>query len=224
MDLHQETLRHYTHYAQAYLDEGPGPLDQEACSQFLRHIPEGGKILDAGCGQGRDLLYFRKQGFDAQGVEGCPQFAEAARSLTGLPVQTKDLLFLSLPKESLDGIWCHRTLNHFSSEGCRRLLAQFFFGLKPKGILFVSIEKQEMSSEADQGEGPVQSIRRPGPDPTQPAQIIYPYHADDIASLLRQHGFQILAQGQSNPASTNEPARGPWATRSCAVGFIAQRL
>ena len=55
--------------------------------------------------------------------------------------KSQDIRFLTLPLESYDGIWAHRSLAELPNVGCQRLFALFFSALKPRGSLFVSTEK-----------------------------------------------------------------------------------
>ena len=54
---------------------------------FLRTVPPGGRILDAGCGSGRDSLAFLKRGFDVVPIDASTEMVRTAKELTGLDVQ-----------------------------------------------------------------------------------------------------------------------------------------
>src|SRR4051812_14829042 len=53
---------------------------------FLQQVPVGGRILDAGCGSGRDTRAFSVLGYSVVAADASPKMVEAARALTGLPV------------------------------------------------------------------------------------------------------------------------------------------
>ena len=82
--------------------------DREA---FLAYVPAGGKILDAGCGSGRDMIAFRDAGFDVSGFDASEELCRIAAEKTGIPV--KQLFFEELEGEQeYDGIWACASLLH----------------------------------------------------------------------------------------------------------------
>ncbi|MGH7439634.1 MAG: class I SAM-dependent methyltransferase, partial [Polyangiaceae bacterium] len=95
-------------------------------------------ILDFGCGPGRDLAYFRSEGHEAVGLEGCRAFAEMARELAGCEVLEQDFLALSLPARRYDGVFANASLFHVPSTDLPRVLRELWKALKPRGVLFSS--------------------------------------------------------------------------------------
>jgi SAM-dependent methyltransferase len=199
MNSHASTIAYYDHNQKRYFERTHGRLDQAALDEFCSRIPPGGTVLDAGCGTGRDLRYFNRRGFQAEGFDASAEMVALARTQSGCRVWQADLMLLSLPKESYDAIWSHGVLSHLPAPGCQRATASFFAALKPGGVLFVSIQEGEGSTE-DRTD-----------DPSGPARTIHRYRSDDFASLLRQSGFRVLAQGK-NPA------------RPDLLAFIAKRI
>ena len=59
-----------------------GAIDIYLFDQILRErIVPGMRILDAGCGQGRNLVYFLREGYDVYGVDGEPRAIAECREL-----------------------------------------------------------------------------------------------------------------------------------------------
>src|SRR6185436_14585767 len=59
-----------------------GPIDIYLLDQVLRgRITSGQRIFDAGCGAGRNLLYFLRAGFEVFGVDADREAIQAVRSL-----------------------------------------------------------------------------------------------------------------------------------------------
>jgi 2-polyprenyl-3-methyl-5-hydroxy-6-metoxy-1,4-benzoquinol methylase len=54
--------------------------------EFLPLVPTGGKILDAGCGSGRDSVYFKQQGFSVTAFDASSEAAQIASRAIGQPV------------------------------------------------------------------------------------------------------------------------------------------
>lgn len=59
-----------------------GQIDIYLFDQLLRgHVPAGTRICDAGCGSGRNLVYFLREGYDVRAVDADPSAVDAVRSM-----------------------------------------------------------------------------------------------------------------------------------------------
>jgi SAM-dependent methyltransferase len=66
----------------ATLQEQFGPIDIYLFDQILRgRIAGGVRIVDAGCGSGRNLVYFLRKGHEVFGADADPHAVEATRRL-----------------------------------------------------------------------------------------------------------------------------------------------
>ena len=83
----QDTLAYYNNNADAFVESTFEISMEELYQEFLPLIPEGGYILDAGCGSGRDALFFDKNGYRVSAFDGSEAIASLAREKTGLSVQ-----------------------------------------------------------------------------------------------------------------------------------------
>jgi SAM-dependent methyltransferase len=96
------------------------------------------RILDVGCGPGRDLKTFSMLGHEAIGVEGTPAFAEMARVHSGCKVWQQDFMHMELPPAYFDGVYANAALFHVPAQELPRVLGQLHATLKPRGALFSS--------------------------------------------------------------------------------------
>jgi SAM-dependent methyltransferase len=186
-----QTLAYYELNAEAYAESARLTWDREAIEAFSKLIPQHGKILDAGCGFGRDLEYFSKNGFDAEGFDGASKMVSLARNrLEGTSAQAwqSDFRFLNLKKEYYDGIWAMESLVHLPPVVCLRVVQNFFSALKRGGTLFASFAVSDQSTHReDRADGTSKN----------PPRHIYSYPQSEFESLIRQNGFQPLFQGHS---------------------------
>lgn len=107
--------------------------------EFVRRLPEGGRILDLGCGSGRDSLVFLKAGFAVDAVDGSAQMVRAASELTGLPVV--HALFADYEPEGLhDGIWACSSLLHVPAAELANVIAKYARALVPGGLFYLSFK------------------------------------------------------------------------------------
>ncbi|MGL4737417.1 MAG: SAM-dependent methyltransferase, partial [Cellulosilyticaceae bacterium] len=59
--MDQQTLDFYNKNAKEYAATTLNGDVAEIREKFLQYVPQGGKILDLGCGSGRDSLAFKKE-------------------------------------------------------------------------------------------------------------------------------------------------------------------
>jgi SAM-dependent methyltransferase len=134
------TLSHYNRHAERFW-EGTRDHDvsqnRDALLRELRGVPPF-RILDFGCGPGRDLKIFRDLGHKAVGLEGAERFVELAREYSGCEVWRQDFLKLDLPPEYFDGVFANASLFHLPSQELPRVLKELWATLKSGGVLFSS--------------------------------------------------------------------------------------
>ena len=134
------TLQHYDQRAEEFWQGTQDHDVRQNIQELLRHL-EGQppfRILDLGCGPGRDLKAFAALGHVAVGLDGSKCFAAMARQYSGCAVLEQDFLQLELPPESFDGVFANAVLFHVPSEALPRVLRDLRAALKPRGVLFSS--------------------------------------------------------------------------------------
>ena len=142
-DLRSISARTLAHYDDSAADFWEGTRDHDVrqnIAALLRHIRATPpfRILDFGCGPGRDLATFRALGHEAIGLDGSPRFAAMAREFSGCEVWEQDFLSLRLPASHFDGIFANASLFHVPREALPRVLGELHAALKPQGVLFSS--------------------------------------------------------------------------------------
>jgi SAM-dependent methyltransferase len=134
------TLSHYNRHAESFW-EGTRDHDvsqnRDALLRELRGTPPF-RILDFGCGPGRDLKILRELGHQAIGLDGAERFVELAREYSHCEVWLQDFLRLDLPAEFFDGVFANASLFHVPSQELPRVLKELWATLKPGGVLFSS--------------------------------------------------------------------------------------
>ena len=134
------TLAPYDEHAQAYW-EGTRDHDvRQNIDALLQHIETAPplKLLDFGCGPGRDLQTFTALGHCATGLEGSPRLAAMARVNSGCTVLEQSFLELDLPGGHFDGVYANAMLFHVPRQELLRVLEELHATLKPGGVFFSS--------------------------------------------------------------------------------------
>lgn len=104
---------------------------------FTDLLPRGGRILDAGCGSGRDAKAFAEQGFVVTAFDASVVMAELASRHAGLPVQILTFQELSY-QGAFDGIWACASLLHVPIADEEAVFQKLVRALRGGGILYVS--------------------------------------------------------------------------------------
>lgn len=97
------------------------------------------RILDAGCGSGRDALAFSKMGFDVEAFDGCEELAQKATELLGKPVATAT--FMSFNTDvPFDGIWACASLLHVPPAELKDTFIHLASMLADDGVFYCSFK------------------------------------------------------------------------------------
>lgn len=120
----------------------------DAYARFMARVPAGGRILDAGCGAGRDSAHFLELGFAVTACDLSPEMARLAHERTGLDVRVADLLAVRWEPE-FHGVWAMASLLHLPRADAARAVAHLGRALLPGGVLLVSGKHGDREWEKD---------------------------------------------------------------------------
>jgi SAM-dependent methyltransferase len=131
------------------LREQFGDIDIYLFDLLLKgRITPGMTLLDAGCGTGRNLVYFLRNGYDVYAVDRSEAAVLAARALAAqlaphLPEErfaVESVEKLSFPNDSFDIVMSNAVL-HFAEneEHFRQMVTEMWRVLKPGGLLFARL-------------------------------------------------------------------------------------
>jgi SAM-dependent methyltransferase len=115
---------------------------------FLSEIPLGGRILDAGCGSGRDSLAFIRRGYQVVSIDASREMIAATSKLTGQSAWL--MTFDQIPFEAeFDGIWACASLLHVARQDLTSTLDRLARALQHGGVIYLSFKY----GDAERSEG-----------------------------------------------------------------------
>ena len=108
---------------------------------FGNMLKPGATIFDIGCGSGRDLLWFKEQGFFPTGFEHSPSLARLARKYSNCPVIEGDFLNYDFSIHKFDALCFVGSLVHIPEKKFSHTFASICNALKPGGLLFITMKE-----------------------------------------------------------------------------------
>lgn len=108
--------------------------------RFLSRLDPGARILDLGCGSGRDTLAFREAGCEVVPVDGSEGMCRVASSNLGSEVGRLDFLELDYEDE-FDGVWACASLLHLKADQIPVVLGLICRALRKGGAAYVSFKE-----------------------------------------------------------------------------------
>ena len=117
-------------------------------NSFLQHLPPSALILDAGCGSGRDSLYFLSQGYRVVAFDGSSEMVIRSAELTGLQVERCTFEEFH-SREQFDAIWACASLLHVEKEKLTGAIEHLTGYLKEGGIIYMSYKYGDRDYEKD---------------------------------------------------------------------------
>ena len=179
----EETLLTYAKIADDYNKANFNPFWIDEFKKYKDLVP-GKKILDIGCGAGRDSVVFTQNGSDYTGIDASPEMLAIAkeRAPSGTYKQM-DFYHLEFPDSNFDGFWAAASFLHVPKVDVVSVLAEAKRILKPGGIGFISLKEKD-----DLEEGMITQERFGG--------IISRYFAfytkDEFKKYITDSGFELV--------------------------------
>lgn len=144
--MHPKTIEYYDVNAQRFISSTVRANMRPLLSEFLKLVPDGGRVLDWGCGSGRDTLAMASAGYDVVPSDLSDAMADATEALTGIAVRRESFSDLD-DEEVFDGIWASASLLHARSSELPDILSKATRALRADGVLYVSFKLGNFEGE-----------------------------------------------------------------------------
>lgn len=114
----------------------------ESIGKFIHLLPPKAKIIDIGCGSGRDAKIFTNKGIAVLGIDFCQNLIDIAKVNAPLAeFQVLDIETATFPTSSFEGAWACCSLCHIPKKILPVVLKNIHFFLKEKGCFYLTLKK-----------------------------------------------------------------------------------
>lgn len=143
-----KTIDYYNMHSDQFA-ESTFNVDMESLYHpFLAHLPSTARILDLGCGSGRDSLAFKKKGYEVDAWDYSEELVKKAHELTGINVRHQSFYDLD-DVERYNGIWACASLLHCERDRLAEVLQKILCALKPNGVIYMSFKYGDSDRDKD---------------------------------------------------------------------------
>lgn len=147
-DFVDTTIQYYEIHAEEFVSNTKDADMGSIRSRFLSYIPKGGRILDFGCGTGRDAKAFLDLGYDVTAIDGSEAMCRIAHTLTGLSIRCLDFRkYMPAIDESYEGIWACASLLHLQKDELIPVMRSLCQALQHEGAFYVSFKYGSFQGE-----------------------------------------------------------------------------
>ena len=139
-----ETFNYYTEKAREFAESTRFVDMSDIHRRFLSRLAPGAKILDVGCGSGRDSRAFSDLGYKTSAIDAVPAMCEAARTFCGINAECMSVLDLDR-RDEFDGVWACASLLHLKKDELPEAFIRICRALKTGGVFYASFKLGEFS-------------------------------------------------------------------------------
>ncbi|MBQ6449282.1 class I SAM-dependent methyltransferase [bacterium] len=129
-------------YWESVYKHNRAPIAQSSFAQYVlsSYIHPDDKIIELGCGNGRDAIYFAQNNIQVVAVDQCSSEIERLKTsnrLDNLVFMIADFTHLDQSNEAYDLIYSRFTLHSVDKLGQSRVINWSYNSLKPKGKICI---------------------------------------------------------------------------------------
>jgi len=180
------------------------PVDRALFAAFAELVRANGNdlVADVGCGPGRVTILLSRLGLDAFGIDLSPgMLALARRTYPQLRFEEGSMLALDLPDTSLGGLLAYYSIIHIPWEQRPQLFAEFHRVLAPGGMPMLTFQIGDERSQYTELFGTPISLD------------VYRQQPNEVATLLREAGFDLSLTAVRELESTDKTPQGCFLAR-----------
>ena len=142
------TIDYYNQNAESFFSDTIDVDMSAFYDPFLNLLPNNAHILDAGCGSGRDSLYFLQNGYKVTAIDASDELSKLAAKLIKHPVINISFQQMEFENE-FDAVWASASILHIPRNEISDVLNRISDALIPNGILYASFKHGDQEYEKE---------------------------------------------------------------------------
>jgi ubiquinone/menaquinone biosynthesis C-methylase UbiE len=190
----------YDQIVSTYADQNHSPLPPENlrrwADELVKHVGREGRLLEVGCGTGRDMAWFESQQIRVVGLDLSAGMLNYARSQVSGGLVMMSMQQIGFADDHFDGIWCCASLLHLPKSQVPDILQEIGRVLKGGGLMVLSVQAGQFEGW---DEGYVDGVKR----------FFARYRREEMADLLAGAGFEV------REIEVNEAGKRTWLAYLC---------
>jgi ubiquinone/menaquinone biosynthesis C-methylase UbiE len=177
----------YDQLAPAFAQSNHGvmPVDLERLAgAIVARLVDGARLVDVGCGTGRDMAWFEAQNLEVVGVDRSAGMLDQARRAVRGRIVAMDMRALAFGGAAFDAAWCCASLLHLPGSEAPIALAETRRVLKRGAPFMLSMQEGE-GERWETGYG------------TDIERYFARYQRPQLEILLDAAGFRVIEVGRT---------------------------
>ena len=131
------TIEYYNTHADRYSEITRNADMSDIYKRFEENLKPGSRILDLGCGSGRDSKYFLDKGYDVVSLDASETMCKKTYELTGRPALNMRIEDINCENE-FDAVWACASMLHVDKGDMIKIFAKVMKALKIGGVFYAS--------------------------------------------------------------------------------------
>ena len=144
------TIEYYNTHADRYSEITRNADMSDIYKRFEEHLKPGSRILDLGCGSGRDSKYFLDKGYKVVSLDASEAMCRKTQELTGkaaVHMRIEDMNY----ENEFDAVWACASLLHVAKSDMHKILEKAMKALRVGGVLYASWKYGKRERTRDDG-------------------------------------------------------------------------
>jgi len=135
--MNMDSVDYYEKNAEAFVASTINVDVSMLYEEFETYLEPGCRIMDLGCGSGRDSKYFAEKGYTVTAIDPSPAMCRQTKEIAGVPTYTMKAEELQFENE-YDAVWACASLLHVSRDNQVVVLQKICRALRQDGVLYCS--------------------------------------------------------------------------------------
>ncbi|MCX6789907.1 MAG: class I SAM-dependent methyltransferase, partial [Candidatus Kaiserbacteria bacterium] len=167
----------------------------EGTDAFIKELPQGGSVLDVGCGSGVKSKYFAERGCKVVGIDISDGLLDIARrEVPEAEFRELSMTDLDSMTETFDGVFAQASLLHIPKKEAGEVVKKLAGRLVPGGLLYIAVKEVR----ADK---PEEVVERENDYGYEYERFFSYFTLEELEQYLRDAGLEVVSKSRSpNPS------------------------